>query len=412
MSGFAVPVAVLLLAAAFTGTAGAAPVTERASIGAENQEGDGASGDLGDLALAAGGSIVTFASAASNLVPGDDNGTHDVFVRDRKRATTTRLTTSGGSQPQVSADGRLVLFIANRGGRRRAVVHDRRTGVTRTLPFGRRSVPARPLVLVRAALSPDGRYVATVTGRRTGSGPAGQDLERVVLAVTDRRTGRFTRLLSRPFEDVGEIALSRGGRRVALATGARLVRGDRNRSGDVYAIDRRSGRRTRVSVSTGGRGGDRASAGVAISARGRFVAFTSEATNLVRGDTNREGDVFVRDLRAGRTWRASVGPDGTQLRDAAALPAISADGRRVAFHLTEGDAIGDVSGPIGDVLLYDRATRSAQYVSVDGAGVAVGRSGFPAISAGGRHVAFASASERLVAGDANGVSDVFVRGPF
>ena len=86
-----------------------------------------------------------------------------------------------------------------------------------------------------------------------------------------------------------------------------------------------------MSVSSGGAQGNDSSFSPAISADGRFVAFDSVATNLVPGDTNGAADVFVRDRQTGTTRRVSVGPGGVQGNDVSVTPAISADGRFVAF---------------------------------------------------------------------------------
>src|SRR6266516_156353 len=89
-------------------------------------------------------------------------------------------------------------------------------------------------------------------------------------------------------------AVSADGRYVVCDSGAAtLVRGDTNHSGDVFVHDRRTGRTTRVSVSSSGRQANNGAGGAAISASGRYVAFSSSSSNLVPGDTNHTTDVFV-----------------------------------------------------------------------------------------------------------------------
>jgi Tol biopolymer transport system component len=132
------------------------------------------------------------------------------------------------------------------------------------------------------------------------------------------------------------------------------VPGDTNGWPDIFVHDRRTGKTRQVSVSSGGKQGNKFSSGPAISADGRFVAFESYAANLVPGDTNGWYDVFVHDRQTGTTRRVSVSSAGVQ---------------------SNGD-----SG----------------WESV-------------AISAHGRFVAFSSEATNLVPGDTNGVSDVFVR---
>jgi Tol biopolymer transport system component len=124
-----------------------------------------------------------------------------------------------------------------------------------------------------------------------------------------------------------------------------LVPGDTNGAADVFVRDLVRGTTARVSVGPGGAQGDGGSGGAAISADGRFVAFPSEATNLVSGDTNGASDVFLRDRRTGVTRRPSVGQGGVQGNDLSHSPALSADGRYVAFGSDASNLVpGDTNG--------------------------------------------------------------------
>jgi Tol biopolymer transport system component len=144
-----------------------------------------------------------------------------------------------------------------------------------------------------------------------------------------------------------------------------------------------------------------------ISADGRYVAFHSTATNLVSGDTNALPDIFVRDRQTGTTYllsRDSAGGEGS------AEPAISGDGRYVTFNSDATNLVsGDTNGAY-DIFVRDRQTGTTTLVSRSSAGV-VGDEGSaePAISGDGRYVAFFSSATNLVSGDTNGVSDIFVR---
>ena len=166
---------------------------------------------------------------------------------------------------------------------------------------------------------------------------------------------------------------------------------------------------TRDSTATDGSQGDGASNQAAISADGRWVAFTSGATNLVAGDTNSATDVFVRDRLTGATQRVSVSSTGAQADGASELPTISADGRYVAFRsLADNLVSGDTNGT-WDIFVHDRATGITERVSVSSSGgQGTGTSRDPRVSADGRYVAFASTSANLVAGDTNGAQDIFV----
>ncbi len=125
----------------------------------------------------------------------------------------------------------------------------------------------------------------------------------------------------------------------------------------------------RVSVdSTGGQGNGRSFL-PSISADGRYVAFYSEADNLVEGDTNGAGDIFVRDLQLGTTTRVNIGPAGGQANGFSAEPSISADGRYVAFSSIASNLVsGDTNGS-SDVFVRDLQLGTTTRVSVDSAGV-------------------------------------------
>jgi Tol biopolymer transport system component len=151
--------------------------------------------------------------------------------------------------------------------------------------------------------------------------------------------------------------------------------------------------------------------GVALSGDGRYVAFTSIANNLVLPDNNGAWDVFVRDLRAGTIERVSVANDGSEGTAGSVFgpPALSDDGRFVAFASSMPNLVaGDTNGFI-DVFVRDRENGSTQRVSVATGGTeANAASGSPAISADGQFVAFVSSASNLVTGDTNGAVDVFV----
>src|SRR5262249_4022499 len=131
------------------------------------------------------------------------------------------------------------------------------------------------------------------------------------------------------------VKISADGRFVVFASeAAGLVPDDTNGVSDVFVRDRVSGTTERASVDSNGVQGNAPSGGPSdpsISADGRYVAFTSLASNLVPRDTNGYGDVFVRDRRTGTTERVSVGTGGAEAHHVSASPSISADGRYVAF---------------------------------------------------------------------------------
>ena len=114
----------------------------------------------------------------------------------------------------------------------------------------------------------------------------------------------------------------------------------------------------RVSVATDGAEGDGRSSSASLSADGRFVLFESDATDLVSGDANDATDIFLRDLSTGAVVLVSVAEDGTQGDDRSANPAISGDGRFVAFESRAGNLVSDDGNSATDIFV-----RSAPFCS-------------------------------------------------
>jgi Tol biopolymer transport system component len=207
------------------------------------------------------------------------------------------------------------------------------------------------------------------------------------------------------------ISISADGRYVAFESFAsNLVPGDTNAHCDIFVRDRQLGTTEIVSVDSTGAQADNDSFYPSVSADGRYVAFLGTATNLVPGDTNGVWDIFVHDRQTGRTERVSVDSNGTQGNDyCLSAPSISADGRYVAFQSSASNLVpGDANG-FADVFVHDRQTGTTERVSVSSAGAEGNQfSGYPAISADGRYVAFASRASNFVPLDYGSFSDVFV----
>lgn len=206
--------------------------------------------------------------------------------------------------------------------------------------------------------------------------------------------------------------ISSGGRYVAFASFATNLAPDgTNGSKHIFVHDRRTGTTELVSVSTSGEEGRGISNRPSISADGRFVAFDSDMSNLVPGDTNDAPDVFVHDRETGETRlvsRSSSGEQGSGLS-----PVISAHGRRVAFCSVASTLVPGDTNERGDVFAHDLATGETRRVSVSSQGEEANNEncvdGIIAISADGRYVAFPSAASNLVPGDDDGITyDVFV----
>ena len=410
----------------FVCTPAAAQVTERESVAS-----DGTQGNFASVApaLSADGRFVAFESVATNLVPGDTNGFGDVFVHDRMTGTTERVSvaldgTQGNARslsPALSADGRFVAFAStasnlvagDTNGRQDVFVRDRMTGTTERVSVASDGTQGNASSYT-PALSADGRFVgfnSDADNLVPGDTNASTDV-----FVHDRMTGTTERVTvasngTQGNSDSFTPALSADGRFVTFESDAdNLVPGDTNGSTDVFVHDRQTGKTERVSVTSNGTQGNSDSFTRALSADGRFVAFESDAHNLVPGDTNGSTDVFVHDRLTGTTKRVSVTSDGTQGNGGSDFPVLSADGRFVAFESDAHNLVpGDTNG-FTDVFVHDRLTGTTERVSVASDGTqGDSASVHPAISADGGIVAFNSAATNLVPSDTNAAVDVFVR---
>src|SRR6185369_6690482 len=397
------------------------------------------------------GSVVVFRSDASNLLSGPPSGSFasQLYLYDRSTGGITLIshdaaspstpafgTVAPGGHYAVSGDGRWVAFVytgtlvagqvdTNGGGD--IFLFDRATGAN-TLVSHASSSPAQTGSGASSApsISADGRYIAFVSSAAnlvTGQVGAGG------VFLFDQITGTMTRVSA---SGNTPPVISADGRWVLFASSATdVVPGqvDTNGATDVFLWDRVSGSTLLVSrtpASPTATGNAMSNLGgflstfsanpPSLSADGRWVAFYSEATNLVTGQTGNSGGVYLFDRVAGTVTlvsRASSSPTGNRFSDS---PALSADGRFVTFVSLGGDLVpGQVNQSSGDnVFLYDRIAGTTALVShVSSSEVTTGmlaiRTDAPArISADGAWVAFASPSPDLVAGDHDGTWDALL----
>jgi Tol biopolymer transport system component len=333
--------------------------------------------------ISASGRYVAFRSDAANLVAHDTNHVSDVFVYDRTSHRVTRVSVRGkgrqangpSGDPAISANGRYVAF--NSGA----------TNLVSGDTNGLFDVFVRDLRTHRTI-----RVSVNSRGRQAGCKEGCESTEPALSA-----NGRYV-----AFE----------------SSATNLVAGDTNRLADVFVHDLRTSRTQRVSVSSSGRqaGGDRTNNGSnapVISADGRYVAFHSYASNLVAHDTNRVPDIFVRDRKTRKTTRVSLSSSGAQAdQENLGSAAISADGRFVAFtSLATNLVVGDVND-VTDVFVRDLRTGTTTLASLG----AAGNQGDDASAAGGmvfsandRYLALSSWAANFVAGDTNDKPDAFVR---
>ncbi|MCC6167294.1 MAG: peptidoglycan DD-metalloendopeptidase family protein, partial [Caldilineaceae bacterium] len=336
-------------------------------------------GGIGIPALSADGQVIAFYAWATTLTPGDTNAVQDAFIYDQATGEIQRVSvSSAGAQaddrtgdagaaarPALSADGMLVAFHSRAGnlaigdgnGLSDIFVHNRATGETTLISLGPGGEPANG-DSAAPALSGDGRRVVFESRAANLDPDFAPSLivesGSAQIYLHDHDTGR-TRLLSRAADS---------------------------------APDHRAP----------GNGDSRAAA---ISGDGQWVAFVSDATNLVPGDTNGVADIFLHDLATGSTIRVSLSSAGTQANRASDLPTLGG-GRYVAFVSAATNLVGGDGNQADDIFLYDRLAQHTSRVSVGVASAWTGiqanapSRGPAALSDDGRMVAFVSPATNLL----------------
>ena len=318
--------------------------------------------------ISGNGRYVAFSSYAANLVEGDRNHGEDVFVKDLKTGQTTMASVSSDERPQVWAN---------------------------------------PLdtSIDGVAISRDGRYVVFISPA-INLVPNDINLARDVF-LRDLKQGTTTQVDVSSDGKAASLGVDHGlsisadGRYIAFASRSpNLVPGDTNEAEDVFIHDMKTQTTQRVSVSVTGAEGDGDSGPTfTISPTGRYLAFSSDATNLVPGDVNGQRDVFFRDLQKHSMEMISVQPDGSPVpflggnSDTSMGPGsgISADGRYVLFGSNSLFLIpNDSNRTNGDDFVRDRLTHRTERVSVgsDGTNTGIASGGSESITPDGRYVVF------------------------
>ncbi len=329
--------------------------------------GNGVSGDFGRYGISADGRYVLFYSEASNLVPEDNSPDGDLFVRDMLTGKTTLVTDGAAHTPTgaalnglISADGRYVAYTG--GG---VFLRDLQTGTTRRVNVNMAGTGGGILgESILNDMSPDGRFVAFYSSAKE---------------MTPHADGNDTGI-------------------------------------DIYIRDMQSDHVELVSVNTAGTAtGNGMSFAASVSGDGRYVVFTSEASDLVANDTPTR-DIFLRDRLLGTTTRVSTNHAGTAGGNFnSVVGAIDRGGRFVVFgsKATDLSPLPDVNS-LADLFIYDVRTKTRKLITVNAAGNESGNDlsnghydhGVQfSISDDGRYVAFMSQSGDLVTNDTNGNSD-------
>jgi Ca2+-binding RTX toxin-like protein len=340
--------------------------TTRVSVDSAGNQGNSSSDSP---SISADGRFVVFESFASNLVPGDTNSRQHIFVRDTLTNTTTgvsvdsagNLGNSGSEGASISADGRFVVFESY---------------ASNIVPGDTNS---NTDIFVRDTLTN-----TTTRAVEIASNPA------------------FGSIFSDPF------SISADGRFVTFESlASNIVPGDTNSSYDIFLRDTLTNTTTRVSVDSAGNQGDRGSNLASMSADGRFVAFDSNSFNIVPGINIY--DVFVRDTLTNTTARVSVNSAGDPGNRDSRNPSISADGRFLAFSSDASNLVLGDTNNTRDIFVRDTLTNTTTRVSVDSAGNQTTSDSYaPSISADGRFVAFNSFPSNIVPGQTNYTRQIFV----
>jgi hypothetical protein len=315
------------------------------SVNADGQMGDNES-RLARIAL--GGRYVVFQSFATNLIPGGTApGVAHVYVYDMVLDTIDLVSKSfddgqgnaNSFAPYISADGRYVVFYS---------------GASNLVPD-------------------DTNGVADVFVRDLQ-----ENITHRVSVASDGTQGNASSSQAGTYPNI-----SVDGRYITFYSNAsNLVSDDTNGVGDIFVHDLEEGTTRRVSVASDGTQGDAISFGSGISSSGNYVSFSSNASNLVPGDTNGVTDIFVHDLEEGTTRRVSVASDGTQgdaiSGDIFAIPMFSPDERHVIFSSQASNLVPDDTNGIADIFVHDLVSGETQRVSLgfDGSEVFVSPSFF------------------------------------
>lgn len=205
-------------------------------------------------------------------------------------------------------------------------------------------------------------------------------------------------------------AISAQGRFVAFSSRARIVEEPANVAvRQIFLRDAATGTRTLVSRARGGGGGDGNSDWPSIASDGTRIVFASGSTNLVRGDTNGHPDIFLYDSTTGTTTLISHAPNGDPANRDSHSPAISADGTHVAF-TSSSTNLGSGSGGFDSIYVYDIAAGTAQLAThaADGSPTDYYGGYNPSISGDGSLVTYRSGSSNLVSDDTNNHDDIFL----
>ena len=370
------------------------------------------------------GRYVVFESEANNLVSGDTNSARDIFVRDTIGGTTVRASvSSSGAQSnadsgfaRISNDGRYVVFASmasnlvsgDTNNTYDVFVRDLTAGTTArvsTTSSGGQSNQASSWPDVSA----DGRYVVFESPATNLDGSISGSITGYQVYVKDTQTGAI-KMLSRDSSNGAGNGDSRqpqiscdGGTVAFYSEASNLVSGDTNGVSDIFVDSLGWNADTLTNATINGNAYSNA---VSISCDGNAVALQSAASNLVSGDTNSAQDIFEYNRLTQSFERVSVDSSSTQAVGNSSFPAISGDGRFVTFQNSSQMQANDTNNS-SDTYIRDIKNGTTQLVSINVSSYGSGNTDMSDISDDGSFVVYASPMSTLVSGDTNGYQDIF-----
>lgn len=374
--------------------------------------------------ISGNGRYITFSTAAAELDGSSRNRQlyrHDVISGETRMISRSSINQPGNGETLFAStmnyEGNLIAFMSyatNLGeGTTNDIgqlyVHDVDLGETRIVSSNSRGETGNHRSEM-PRLSADGKFLAFYS---SASNLVDQDTNgRADIFLKNLESGE-TRIVSRgPFGESNagslDVAISGNGDVVAFISHAsNLVADDTNGHPDAFVYYTDTGTVERISVATDGSQADNRSTSVAVSANGRYVAFRSDATNLVDNDEPGTRDVFIRDLKLGTTVRATEHANGDGFKGMVISMDISADGRYVLF---ESNALDEFQAPSSGAKLFvkDMVIGDIRQVDIGLDGTSYQYSSQSVMSHDGEHIAYVSAVDNLVSDDTNALPDVFV----
>jgi hypothetical protein len=359
-------------------------ITSTTTLVSAAKNGEQGNGFSGLPSISGDGRYVAFVSHSSNLIANDTNIANDIFVKDTLTGDITRVSVaSDGTEANrqswhptsISSNGRYVAFLST--------ASNLVGGDTNVCPY-----------YMQVGECPD-------------------------IFVHDMQTGTTTRVsVSSDGTQANNGSyypyISGNGQYVVFDSQAtNLVPNDTNGTSDIFIHDLVTGQTALVSISSNGGQGNSESFEASVSGDGRFIAFSSYASNLTVNDTNDTYDVFIHDMQTGETSCISLAPDGRIGNGGSSSVSISYNGRYIVFGSNASNLVVNDLNDTSDIFIFDRETKLTSLVSVTQDGLqANSYSFYPFISANGRYVSFDSNADNLVSGDTNNLVDIFVRDLF